>query len=94
MTSPHRYISDSQKLTPPINIHRGTGKVFKLSVPQKIFVKKISRTISRVMSRMIIYLGASSPKPSSNLPESKPGRPVALYLVLLRMGFTQPVPLP
>ena len=34
----------------------------------------VSRTISRVMSRMIIYLGVSSPKPSSNLPESGPGR--------------------
>ena len=30
------------------------------------------------------------PKTSSDLPESRPGRPVAFYLVLLRMGFTQP----
>ena len=37
---------------------------------------------------MIIYLGLSLPKGSSDLPESRPGRSIALYLVLLRMGFT------
>ena len=40
----------------------------------KVLFTLVSRTISRVMSRMIIYLGVSSPKPSSNLPESEPGR--------------------
>ena len=39
---------------------------------------------------MIIYLGSLLPKTSSDLPESRPGRHVAFYLVLLRMGFTQP----
>ena len=40
------------------------------------------------MSRIIIYLGLPSPAASSDLPESRPGKPVALCLVLLRMGFT------
>ena len=35
---------------------------------------KASRTISRVMSRMIIYLGLPSPAASSGPPESSPGR--------------------
>ena len=49
---------------------------------------KISKTVSRVMSRIIIYLGLLLPAASSDLPESRPGKPVALCLVLLRMGFT------
>ena len=49
---------------------------------------KMSRTVSRVMSRIIIYLGLPLPAVSSNLPESRPGKPVAFCLVLLRMGFT------
>ena len=49
---------------------------------------KMSRTVSRVMSRIIIYLGLPLPAASSNLPESRPGKPVAFCLVLLRMGFT------
>jgi len=36
----------------------------------------------------IIYLVRLSPAASSDLPESRPGRSIALYLVLLRMGFT------
>ena len=54
--------------------------------------------ISRVMSlclhnrafaqRMIIYLGLPLPAASSDLPESRSGKSVALCLVLLRMGFT------
>jgi len=44
--------------------------------------------VSRVMSRMIIYLGLMLPSASSDLPESRPGKPVAFCLVLLRMGFT------
>ena len=54
--------------------------------------------ISRVMSlclhnrafaqRMIIYLGLPLPTASSDLPESRSGKSVALCLVLLRMGFT------
>lgn len=49
---------------------------------------KISKTVSRVMSRIIIYLVLLLPAVSSDLPESRPGKPVALCLVLLRMGFT------
>ena len=37
---------------------------------------------------MIIYLGLLSPTASSDLPESKPGKLMAFFLVLLRMGFT------
>ena len=40
------------------------------------------------MSRIIIYLVLLLPAVSSGLPESRPGKPVALCLVLLRMGFT------
>ena len=36
----------------------------------------------------IIYLVRLSPAASSDLPESRPGRSIALCLVLLRMGFT------
>lgn len=38
--------------------------------------------------RMIIYLGLPLPTASSDLPESRSGKSVALCLVLLRMGFT------
>ncbi len=38
--------------------------------------------------RMIIYLGLPLPAASSDLPESRSGKSVALCLVLLRMGFT------
>ena len=48
----------------------------------------ISRPVSRVMSWMVIYLGLLLPTASSDLPESKPGRLIAFFLVLLRMGFT------
>ena len=48
----------------------------------------LSGTISRVMSRVIIYLGLLLPTASSDLPESRSGKPVAFCLVLLRMGFT------
>ncbi len=37
---------------------------------------------------MIIYLGPTSPSASSDPPESEPGRFIAFYSVLLRMGFT------
>ena len=40
------------------------------------------------MSRVIIYLGLLLPAASSDLPESRSGKPVAFCLVLLRMGFT------
>jgi len=43
---------------------------------------------------MIIYLELPLPAVSSDLPESRPGKPVAFFPVLLRMGFTQPFPLP
>ena len=48
----------------------------------------ISRPISRVMSWIIIYLGLLLPTASSDLPESKPGKLITFFLVLLRMGFT------
>ena len=40
------------------------------------------------MSWIIIYLGLLLPTASSDLPESKPGKLMAFFLVLLRMGFT------
>ena len=48
----------------------------------------ISRPVSRVMSWIIIYLGLLLPTASSDLPESKPGKLITFFLVLLRMGFT------
>ncbi len=47
-----------------------------------------SSTISRVMSRVIIYLGLSSPTGSSGPPESAAGNRIALYSALLQMEFT------
>ena len=49
---------------------------------------KMSSTISRVLSWMIIYLNLLLPAGSSDLPESTTGRRIALCSVLLRMGFT------
>ena len=37
---------------------------------------------------MIIYPGLLLPAASSDPPESRPGRPIAFYSVLLQMGFT------
>ena len=47
-----------------------------------------SRTISRVLYLMIIYLDLTLPPGSSDLPEDTTGRRIIFYLVLLRMGFT------
>ena len=58
------------------------------------FFTYVSRTISRVMSWMIIYLGLPSPTASSDPPENEPGRFIVLYSVLLRMGFTWLLMLP
>ena len=54
---------------------------------QRETVRK-SRTVSRVMSRMIIYLVPASPPVSSDPPEDTTGRRIAFCSVLLRMGFT------
>ncbi len=43
---------------------------------------------------MIIYLVLLLPAGSSDLPEGRPGKPIAFLLVLLRMGFTEPRLLP
>ena len=48
----------------------------------------MSGTVSRVLSRTIIYLGWPLPATSSDLPEGTTGSRIALCLVLLRMGFT------
>ena len=53
----------------------------------------VSRTVSRVMSRTIIYLGLLLPAASSDLPGNGQGTHSSLF-VLLRMGFTQPLLLP
>ena len=58
------------------------------------YVISVSQTISRVMSRVIIYLGLALPQGSSNLPGNAAGNRIVPNLVLLRMGFTQPYPLP
>jgi hypothetical protein len=39
---------------------------------------------------MTIYLALPLPEGSSDQPGERPGVPLSLYLVLLRMGFTQP----
>lgn len=54
----------------------------------------MSQTISRVMSRMIIYLVLLLPTGSSDLPVSTTGSRIAHLLVLLRVGFTEPILLP
>ena len=53
-----------------------------------LMITIISRPVSRVMSWIIIYLGLLLPTASSDLPESKPGKLITFFLVLLRMGFT------
>ena len=54
-----------------------------------------SRPVSRVLSRTIIHLWCPSPDTYSDLPESHRGSRLAdSYLVLLRVGFTLPRPLP
>ena len=52
------------------------------------YYNKISGTISRVMSWVIIYLELLLPTVSSDPPESRSGKSMAFVLVLLRMGFT------
>ena len=54
---------------------------------KKYIIENISRTVSRVMSWIIIYLVLPLPTESSSLPESMDGPPT-LCSVLLRMGFT------
>jgi len=46
------------------------------------------------MYLMIIYLELPSPTISIDPPKSTTGSRIALYLVFLRMGFTQPLSLP
>ncbi len=59
-----------------------------------------NQPISRVLSRVTIHLGRTSPRASSDLPGSHTGRARSLhsellpYLVLLRVGFTLPRLLP
>ena len=54
-----------------------------------------SQPISRVLSRAIIHLRRTSPRACSDLPRSRADHTLALlYLVLLRAGFTLPLPLP
>ena len=48
----------------------------------------MSSAISRVLSKMVIYLVLPLPISSSDLPESTTGRRIAFCSVLLRMGFT------
>ena len=52
----------------------------------------ISRTISRVMSWIIIYPVLPSPAGSSDPPENVTGSHIVFYSVLLRMGFTYALP--
>ena len=47
-----------------------------------------SKTVSRVMSRIIIYLILLLPTDFSDPPKSVTGSHIAFYSVLLRMGFT------
>ena len=59
-----------------------------------LYIIILSSTISRVMYQTIIYLVLLLPAGSSDLPKSMTGSHIAFVLVLLRMGFTQPLPLP
>ena len=52
----------------------------------------MSSAISRVLSRVIIYLDLPSPTGSSDLPGNTTGRRIVSCLVLLRMGFTYALP--
>ncbi len=64
------------------------------------FFQDTSSTISRVLSWMIIFLDCMLPYSSPispigrGLPGDMTGRHTAPFLALLRMGFTQPPPLP
>ena len=51
----------------------------------------MSRTVSRVMSRIIIYLGCLLPDTSRDLPKAKRAA-LRFVSVLLRMGFTCALP--
>ncbi len=50
--------------------------------------KKARKTVSRVLSWMIIYPGRMLPHGSSGPPERTPGERISFCLALLRMGFT------
>ena len=61
--------------------------------------RKLSRPVSRVLSRTIIPLESPSPATSSGLPESTRGHALPLawrlsYLALLQVGFAVPSVLP
>ena len=57
--------------------------------------KRGSWPVSRVLSRTAIHLRRMSPCACSDLPGSRAGDTLTLpYLVLLRVGFTLPLPLP
>jgi len=52
----------------------------------------MSKSVSRVLSWMVIYLDLQLPADSSDLTRKLGGPPYALpYLILLQMGFTEPV---
>jgi len=63
---------------------------------EKIVMKRSSKPVSRVLypsntgRTVTIYLALPLPEGSSDRPGDRPGVPLSLYLVLLRMGFTQP----
>jgi len=66
----------------------------KIKLLKKLKNVGLSWPISRVLSRIIIHLGSTSPKSSSNLPWSSEGTLKDLYLVLLQKGFALPKMLP
>ena len=61
--------------------------------PQKASYTWISKTISRVMSRIIIYLDLTLPSGSSNLPEAD-GPPYASVWSCFGWGLHMPLLLP
>lgn len=63
-------------------------QTFSSAKSQFLFSNITSKTISRVMSRIIIYPVLLSPAGSSDLPENVTGSHMVFYSVLLRMGFT------
>ncbi len=67
------------------------SKIKKHTYKRCVFVIRLSKSISRVLYKIIIYLGALLPIRSSDLPLGGTSSPLSSpNLVLLQMGFTEP----
>ena len=88
---PRRAFFISRKvLLSHINVSRYSlwNKKSRCATLRYFYVTMISRTISRVMSWMVIYLILLLPAGFSDLPKNVTGSHIVFCSVLLRMGFT------